>query len=203
MTDKASLSLEDQGLVRKYILKLVAIPSGILLVVSFFLGYFIKDLATGAAYQNAYNRAFSEVVSTVSNTARNASSAAVEAATAKNSALEMEKELASILQEAQTSRLLRSGELNIDEIAANLLGRSDFIDRVNSMQEFREFDREATSERVEVRGGGQWGSWKKASYCPSNYYVCGLSQRVESRQEGGDDTALNDVALECCPLFSN
>ena len=182
-------------------LKLVAIPGGILLLVSFLLGYFINDLATGSAYQDAYNRAFSAVVTTVTNTARSASTALIEAETAKNNAVEMQKELDTILHEVQTSKLLTSTEEQIDGIANNLLKRNDFIDRVNSMQTFRDFDRYSSPQRVEVNGGGRWGGWQKASYCPENYYVCGLSQKVESSQGRGDDTALNDIALECCPLF--
>ena len=201
MTDKISLSLEDQKLVRKYMLTLVTIPGGILILISFLLGYFIKDVATSSAYQNAYDQAFSEVVSTVNSTARNASTAAFEAETAKANVVKMEKELATILQEAQTSELLTSTQRQIDEIATNLLARDEFIKRVNSMQEFKEFDRNSKHMRVEVAGGGPWGRWRKASYCPPNYYVCGLSQRVEGEQGRGDDTALNDISLECCPLF--
>lgn len=201
MTGKKSLSLEDQGLVRKYMLKLVAIPGGILLLVSFFLGYFIKDLATGSAYQDAYQEAFSSVVKTVSSTARDASTALVEAETAKKSAVGMQEELDKMFKKVQTSDLFTSTQRQIDEISTNLLDRQDFIDRVNSMQDFRGFKRNSRPQRVKVHGGGPWGSWQKASYCPENYYVCGLSQKVETSQGRGDDTALNEVALECCPLF--
>lgn len=201
MTDKKLLSLEDQGLVRKYMLKLVAIPGGILVLVSFFLGYFINDLATGSAYQDAYKEAFSDVVKTVSNTSRDVSTALVEAETARKSAVGMQEELDTMFEKVQTSDLFTSTQRQIDEISTNLLERQDFIDRVNSLQDFKDFNRNSRPQRVRVHGGGRWGSWHKASYCPENYYVCGLSQKVESSQGRGDDTALNEVALECCPLF--
>lgn len=104
------------------------------------------------------------------------------------------------LRPIKTSELLKSTEIQIDAISSSLLTHTDFIDRVNGMDEFKKFPRH-DPVRIEVDGGARWGSWREASYCPPNYYVCGLSQRVEGRQVRGDDTALNSVALECCPLF--
>ena len=66
-------------------------------------------------------------------------------------------------------------------------------------------DRIIHHESFEVQGGGPWGGWHEATYCPVNYYVCGLEQKVEGPQGGGigeDDTALNAVALRCCSLQS-
>ncbi len=42
-----------------------------------------------------------------------------------------------------------------------------------------------------------WGGWSNAVYCPRGTYVGGYSMRVEGNQGGGDDTALNAVALYC------
>ena len=201
MSDKTALSLEDQALVRKYMLKLVAIPAVILVIVSFVLGFFVNELATGYAYQDAYNRAFSDAIKSIRDTAVDAAKAEVEAKRAKDSALQVKRELDRISKRVKSSDLLTSTERQIAEIALNLLGQPEFIEQVNSMREFKEVDRDANRKRVEVYGGGKWGSWREPSFCPPNHYVCGLSQKVENSQGKGDDTALNSVALECCPLF--
>ena len=201
MTEKTSLSLESQAMVRKYMLKLVTIPTAVLVLGSFVFGFFVNDIATGSAYQNAYSSAFSDVIRTVTSTASNASMSALEAQNSKEIAQSMQQDLSGIYEEIKTSELLMSTDKQIQEISKNLLTRNDFIDRVNSMKEFKGFDRGVKPVRIEVNGGAGWGSWREASYCPANYYVCGLSQRVEGNQGRGDDTALNSVALECCPLF--
>lgn len=56
------------------------------------------------------------------------------------------------------------------------------------------------SYNLDVAGGRGWGSWQAWSDCAVGYYVCGLQQRVESDQGGGDDTAVNDIAIRCCTL---
>ena len=42
-----------------------------------------------------------------------------------------------------------------------------------------------------------WGKWTPKLMCPSGMAVNGLSTRVESKQGGGDDTALNGLKLYC------
>lgn len=53
---------------------------------------------------------------------------------------------------------------------------------------------------VDVAGGRGWGSWQAWTNCAVGHYVCGLQQRVEGDQGGGDDTAVNDIAIRCCSL---
>ena len=52
----------------------------------------------------------------------------------------------------------------------------------------------------DVAGGLGWGGWAAETYCPAYYYVCGLRQRVEADQGSGDDTAVNDIMIICCPF---
>lgn len=55
------------------------------------------------------------------------------------------------------------------------------------------------NKTLTVPNGGKWGDWSKDyKVCPGNSRVCGLSLKIEARQGGGDDTAVNDVALFCC-----
>ena len=54
---------------------------------------------------------------------------------------------------------------------------------------------------VEAPGGMSFGSWRGRAYCPANFYVCGLEQKVEGNQGAdSDDTAVNSVAILCCPF---
>jgi len=50
---------------------------------------------------------------------------------------------------------------------------------------------------------GRWGHWSAGSeyrfaVCADGSRVCGLNQKVEAQQGGGDDTALNAVRMYCC-----
>jgi len=45
---------------------------------------------------------------------------------------------------------------------------------------------------------GFWGNWGEMVVCPANYNVCGIATRLERPQGGGDDTAMNGLAMRCC-----
>ncbi len=55
-------------------------------------------------------------------------------------------------------------------------------------------------KEFDVAGGTPWGGWQGWTDCPANYYVCGINQRVEGSQDGGDDTAVNDLYIRCCSI---
>ena len=44
---------------------------------------------------------------------------------------------------------------------------------------------------------GSYGSWSES--CAANTAVCGIRTKIEAPQGRGDDTALNDIELFCCP----
>ena len=174
MTEKSSLSLETQASVRRYLLKLVALPGAASVVLAALLGYLVNDLARGSAYQDAYREAFSSVVDVLEDTVSDATRAASEAEAARANALQVQRELDRISDEVAASEIFTSTERQIVEIADALMNRSEFIERVNLMQEFKEFNREAEPVSVGVPGGTRWGRWYEESYCPQNHYVCGL-----------------------------
>jgi len=47
-----------------------------------------------------------------------------------------------------------------------------------------------------------WGDWWEEKGCKYGTKICGLKTRVEGRQGGGDDTALNGVEFFCCAKVS-
>jgi hypothetical protein len=55
-------------------------------------------------------------------------------------------------------------------------------------------------DSVAAPGAAPWGTWKGPAFCPANYFVCGIEQKVEVQQGNGDDTAVNGVRVYCCPL---
>ena len=59
----------------------------------------------------------------------------------------------------------------------------------------------ANVARVEPPGGMVFGDWRGQAFCPANMYVCGIEQKVEGNQgSDSDDTAVNSVAVYCCPF---
>lgn len=52
------------------------------------------------------------------------------------------------------------------------------------------------------KGWDRFGNWSEAQTCDSGFYVCGLKQKMEAyRGSGHDDSAINAIAIYCCPLY--
>ena len=88
------------------------------------------------------------------------------------------------------------------DAASTAASDSDFV--TQSKMDFSNFNlfkfdtaRTDWFETITSGNGQTWGTWGEPVYCPPGTYVRGMSQRVESNQGSGDDTALNSVALYC------
>ncbi|OXA51709.1 vitelline membrane outer layer protein 1 [Folsomia candida] len=53
-------------------------------------------------------------------------------------------------------------------------------------------------EQTKEGDGLNFGSWTDARRCLSNQAVCALQTQVEPYQGDSDDTAMNNVRMECC-----
>lgn len=64
------LTLQAKEAVRKYMLTLVVLPGTLLAVVSFFLGFFINEVAKQGAYNEAYSQASGVIMATAAEAAK-------------------------------------------------------------------------------------------------------------------------------------
>ncbi|ODM88802.1 Vitelline membrane outer layer protein 1 [Orchesella cincta] len=51
-----------------------------------------------------------------------------------------------------------------------------------------------------IEGDGLfWGEWTQPQHCEKNQAICAIQSQVDSyKVDGGDNTALNNVRMECC-----
>ncbi|MEQ2199609.1 hypothetical protein XENOCAPTIV_005218, partial [Xenoophorus captivus] len=61
----------------------------------------------------------------------------------------------------------------------------------------KEFNSRQYRSVLTVNNGEKFGDWTWPEICPDNFFAVGFSVRVESKQHGGDDTALNGIRLIC------
>ena len=55
----------------------------------------------------------------------------------------------------------------------------------------------------EAEGTGyEKGDWSEPQGCDGKEMICDLRTKIEGKQGGGDDTALNMVQILCCPEYS-
>ena len=54
-------------------------------------------------------------------------------------------------------------------------------------------------DALKTDNGGPWGTWGCWSDVCSDTGICGIETRVDLQQGSGDETALNDVKMYCCP----
>lgn len=88
-------------------------------------------------------------------------------------------------------------------VKGNIEGKvsSRFDSRLTNIENYTKKIRQSnTGQLIEIKGGAPWGNWHPATYCPDNFYVCGLQQKVEPKQGNNDDTGLNSIKMACCPL---
>jgi hypothetical protein len=51
---------------------------------------------------------------------------------------------------------------------------------------------------IRTSNGQSWGTWGPLTVCPEYTWVCGFAIRSQSYVSGGDNTAMNGMAIDCC-----
>lgn len=127
--NEPELTFEAKVAIRTYMLKVVVIPSFILTVLGFTIGFFVNDVAKKDAYTRAYEQASSTILKLTSE----ASQANTKVQITKNNVEKTVKDVQEILYEAETIRAkLRTAEAFqkseeiVKEIAESLVKRDDF-----------------------------------------------------------------------------
>ena len=53
---------------------------------------------------------------------------------------------------------------------------------------------------VKVNNDGPFGEWSKIIKCSADQVICGLRVQIQPPQGDKDDTSLNNVDFQCCPM---
>lgn len=222
--EKYKLAESAKSALRKYMLTLLILPSALLAAVGFVLRYAINDLAKGEAYVAAFDKASDHMFRMAVNAGR-ALDDAEEAQEEAGKMIEVTKKSRAVIEKIhrRSNEAVRKmdsitvfdiADKNVETIAESVLEKGNLEQRIVAIvdQRLTEAENRITEaekglnkkrvsgkgEMTNVHGGMPWGTWRDVTYCPDDHYVCGLSQRVESKQGKGDDTAINDLRMWCC-----
>ena len=193
-------------------------------------GFLINDIAVQQGQIEAYKDASGAIMTVMSDIATKSADVVNElkdhSTTARNVANEAEKaqERFALLESGAQDTVQSIEDMNnalanlqipsnlealYDELAAQLVRNPEFRAKVGGdlntrvtklESQWSKLRSPAQARTVVIDGGGSWGKWYDAS-CPVNQYVCGLGQKVEPQQGRDDDTAMNAVRFQCCPVF--
>mgnify|MGYP001076628106 CR=1 FL=1 len=217
--DNIELSLIEKEVMRKYVLSLLILPTIVLTILGFSLGFIINVGAIGAANSNAMEKSYHSIID-MSVKAREAVKDAevaqektkevVDNANKSNVEIELIRQKSkAALEKISSVEAFEIANDKINEIAESVVDNTNieeritkkFGDRVSILEKsIRKRVDPSSGKVIEVLGGGVWGDWKQITYCPADHFVCGLQQRVEASQGRDDDTALNSVKMICCPF---
>jgi hypothetical protein len=122
--------------IRSYVMKLLVLPAAASTILAFFLGYFIKDVASQSAYTDAYKQASIQILG-ISGDAQAAKQSAIEAMRAaqqgRDDIVKAVAAAQATLSEAQTIRnslktlqALQQSENIVAGVAGELASREDF-----------------------------------------------------------------------------
>ena len=210
-TKTLELTQDARGAIRRYLLLLVAPLGTLLTLIAFAAGYFIHDVYGQRGANAAYSHATDELLDMI----RRGESALSKAERSEDESQSLIQELSRIIDEANEIKasletaqsLTQSSDQLVEDVARNLAGRKDFRDilsggldqRVESIEEALNKERKP-DRAIHAPEESPWGRWTGPAFCPKNAYICGLEQKIESRQGRDDDTAMNGIRFFCCPL---
>ena len=222
MDDVTRLTEEAKGLIRKYVITLVAIPGAVLSIVAFAMGYMINDIAKQNAYHDAYRDASGRILSISERATR-----ALADAEHQQQEIEQIREQLSIISSEATElqgKIRRTEEIveafkNAEHLVVSvkdlLLGDENFLDRIRRSY----IGLSGNEKSVSVSGDievpmNEWGGdlkkitygngvheWKNKSIsCPPGYYVVGIDVihgGTCHNQCDPDGAVIREIILSC------
>ena len=105
------LTHEAKEAIRSYMIKLIALPGVLLTIISFSMGFFVKDWAYQKAYNAAYSEAFSSVIKEVSDLSKEVGGSTKDA----KSAVDQANNLVTLIEVAATEVDVIKGKIKTAE----------------------------------------------------------------------------------------
>lgn len=164
-SDKDVLTLQAKEAIRGYLLKLIVLPGIASVVVSFLVGFFIKDVAQARAYNDAYKEVAGDVrqlLISINQTKADIETSKGQIERIKTDAATMQAELDRVLKSARTTEdslrtaaALQTSEKVVADIAGTLVKRDDFKTAVASgiATDLQRLQKELVATQGSIRTG--------------------------------------------------
>jgi septal ring factor EnvC (AmiA/AmiB activator) len=150
ITPEAQLTLAAQQAIRSYMLRLVAIPGGVLAVVMFLLGFFVNDAAKSNAYAVAYKDSTDRMMVLV----QNAQDARQEIKVAHDEGAKLlvdiranHEESTKVRDALASLKALTESESSLEKLAKAIADRKEFAQQVLGIRDSLRASEQESKER--------------------------------------------------------
>jgi len=151
--------------IRAYLLKVISVPAVLLTIGSFFVGFFVHELASQKAYNEAYSKANASAIQELVGLARTTTEAAETAKAAKR---QLDALLVDVKGVESVAAALRDTAKVVEDTSARLAKDSTFVSSVIAKIG------SAGATTTVGYGPGVHVNKPLASKCPPGYYVTGV-----------------------------